>query len=132
MKEADKYNGTVLAYVGDAVIELFVRQKLLSTGISDTGRLSALALRFVTATAQSEAFGKIETMLTEEELDIYRRGRNAAVSHHPKRQKMTDYRRATGFEALMGYLHLNGCGQRAREILEKAYESVIVNLELTE
>lgn len=131
MKEAEKYNGTVLAYVGDAVIELFVRQKLLDTGISDTGKLSALALRFVTATAQSEAFGNIEDMLTGEEADIYRRGRNAGVSHHPKRQKMTDYRRATGFEALMGYLHLSGDGQRAYEIFEKAYETVIGNLDFT-
>ena len=132
MKDAELYNGTVLAYVGDAVIELFVRQKLRSTGISDTGRLSALALRFVTATAQSEAFGIAEEMLTEEELDIYRRGRNAAVSHHPKHQKMTDYRRATGFEALMGYLHLTGNGKRAYEIFEKAYGKVIGNIDFTE
>lgn len=132
MKDAYWYNGTVLAYIGDAVIELFVRQKLLDTGVTDTGRLSALALKFVTATAQSEAYGNIESMLSEEELDVYRRGRNAAVSHHPKHQKMADYRRATGFEALMGYLHLTGNASRAYEIFEKAYENVIGNLEFTD
>ena len=132
MNEAELYNGTVLAYVGDAVTELFVRRKLLSTGITDTGRLSALALRFVTATAQSEAFGEVEPALTEEELSIFRRGRNAAVSHHPKNQKMADYRRATGFEALVGYLHLKGEDKRAYEILEKAYEKVIESLDFTE
>jgi ribonuclease-3 family protein len=131
MTEADKYNGKVLAYVGDAVIELFVRKKLLDTGLTDTGRLSALALSFVTATAQSEAFGCVENLLDENELDIYRRGRNADLSHHPKRQKMTDYHRATGFEALIGYLYLNGEQQRADEILAAAYEKNHGNLKLT-
>ena len=131
MTEADKYNGKALAYVGDAAIELFVREKLLKTGVTDTGRLSALALGFVTATAQSEAFGSAESMLTEEELDIYRRGRNAGLSHHPKHQKMTDYHRATGFEALIGYLYLNGEYERAAVILDAAYEKSFGNLQLT-
>ena len=131
MTERDKYTGKALAYVGDAVIELFVRENLLKTGITDTGRLSALALRFVTATAQSEAFGCVEASLTENELDIYRRGRNSDLSHHPKRQKMTDYHRATGFEALIGYLYLNGEHERTVEILTAAYEKIFGDLQFT-
>ena len=122
---AKQLSGTVLAYVGDAVVEVMVRTELVSLGITDTARFNELALRFVTAKAQSAAYAAAEPYLTEEETEILKRGRNAAITHRPKNQTQSDYRRATGFEALMGYLYLSGERERAREIFQKTYISVI-------
>ena len=127
-KTVKNYNGTSLAYVGDAVIEVFVRSSLIDLGISETGRFNELALLFVTAHAQSGAYAKAEGLLTEEEKEILLRGRNAKLTHRPKNQTQSDYRRATGFEALMGYLYLTGDAERARELFEKSYEEVIFDI----
>lgn len=124
-KQAKQLNGATLAYVGDAVIEVFVRSCLVQLGISDTGRFNELALHFVTAHAQSEAYAKAAKIVTEEEKEILLRGRNAKLTHRPKNQTQSDYRRATGFEALIGYLYLIKDVQRARELFEKSYEDVI-------
>ena len=120
-KTAHELNGTSLAYAGDAVVELFMRAYLLSLGVTDTARYNELALQFVTARAQSEAYAKIEASLTEEEAEILKRGRNAKLTRRPKNQTQSDYRRATGFEALMGYLYLTGNVQRAEELFNLAY-----------
>ena len=127
-KDAAELNGTALAYAGDAVTELFVRTYILSRGITDTGRYNELARRFVTAHAQSEAYARIEPALSEEERDILRRGRNAKLTHRPKNQTQTDYRRATGFEALLGYLYLSGETERAEELFRLAYIDVLDGL----
>lgn len=127
-KTAKMYNGSTLAYVGDAVAEVFVRSVLVDCGISDTARFNELALRFVTAHAQSEAYSKISELVTEDEKEILLRGRNAKLTHRPKNQTQSDYRRATGFEALMGYLYLCGNGERAKELFEKSYEDVIFGI----
>lgn len=124
-KQAKQLNGATLAYVGDAVIEVFVRSCLVQLGISDTGRFNELALHFVTAHAQSVAYAKAAEIVTEEEKEILLRGRNAKLTHRPKNQTQSDYRRATGFEALIGYLYLIKDVQRARELFEKSYEDVI-------
>ncbi len=121
-------NGSSLAYVGDAVAEVFVRSALIELGISDPGRFNELALRFVTAHAQSAAYAKVSELVTEEEKEILTRGRNAKLTHRPKNQTQSDYRRATGFEALMGYLYLTGNEKRARELFEKSYEEVIFDI----
>lgn len=118
-------SGTVLAYVGDAVIEVMVRTELVSLGITDTARFNELALRFVTAKAQSGAYAAAEPLLSEEEKEIMKRGRNAAITHRPRNQTQSDYRRATGFEALIGYLYLSGERERAADIFGKTYISVI-------
>ena len=127
-KAAKALNGSSLAYVGDAVIEVFVRSSLIELGISDTGRFNELALHFVTAHAQSEAYAKVSGLLTEEEKEILTRGRNAKLTHRPRNQTQADYRRATGFEALMGYLYLTGDEKRAEELFEKSYEEVILGI----
>lgn len=127
-KTAKQQNGASLAYVGDAVAEVFVRSALIELGISDTGRFNELALRFVTAHAQSEAYAKVSALATDEEKEILMRGRNAKLTHRPKNQTQADYRRATGFEALMGYLYLKGDVKRARELFEKSYEDVIFDI----
>ena len=127
-KTAKQLNGSTLAYIGDAVAEVFVRSALINLGISDTGRFNELALCFVTAHAQSEAYAKVSELVTEQEKEILLRGRNAKLTHRPKNQTQADYRRATGFEALMGYLYLTGDEDRARKLFEKSYEDVILDI----
>ncbi len=100
-------SGAALAYLGDAVLEVLVRRMLIETGISNAGRLSQMSLDYVRATAQSAGLEALLPHLTEEEEAVYRRGRNAAGAH-PKSASVGEYRRATGLEALLGYLYLKG------------------------
>ena len=109
-----------LAYIGDAVFELIVRDMVIRRHNVPVGRLHAASSRIVCAEAQSEMVGVIEPLLNEEELHIYRRGRNAKSHTMAKNASVTDYRRATGFEALVGYLFLKGQYARLRELCEKA------------
>lgn len=112
-----------LAYLGDAVLETMVREYLVLRGHGKKEHLSELALGFVTATAQSVAFGRIEQILTEEELDIFKRGRNNYhTGNVPKSATPLEYRRATGFEALLGHLHLTAQTKRLSELFQIAYE----------
>ena len=125
----DGLNGATLAYLGDAVIELCVRELLISLGITSPAKLSSEALGFVTAKSQSEAFLNIEALLTEEEADVFRRGRNAHVSV-PKSASHAEYHRATGMEALFASLYLHGRRDRINELFRIAYESKINDLKL--
>jgi len=124
-KAANQLNGASLAYVGDAVTEVYVRSYILSCGVTDTGRYNELAQMFVTAHAQSKAYSRIEPFLTDGERDVLKRGRNAKLTHRPRNQTQTDYRRATGFEALIGWLYLTGEGKRAEELFKMAYIDII-------
>ena len=99
------YNGVTLAYIGDAVIELAVREMLISSGITDTGRLSYAAQKLVCAQTQSEIVEKLLPLLTFEEEAAYKLGRNHRVSGKPKHASVSEYSRATGLEAIFGYLH---------------------------
>lgn len=110
-----EYSGAALAYLGDAVMEVLVRQMLVHRGIGNAGKLSALSLGYVRATSQSRGLEGILPHLTEEEHAVYHRGRNAAGAH-PKSASVGDYRRATGLEALFGYLHLKGDTPRLEEL----------------
>lgn len=109
-----------LAYVGDAVYELIVRKRLV-TSPKGSGHPGTHALPFVTAAAQSAAFARIEDVLTEEELAVYKRGRNCVHGNVPKSASPVDYRRATGFEALMGHLWLTDRFDRAIELFDIAF-----------
>lgn len=120
-----------LAYYGDAVIELLVRESLISTGISDPGKLTKMSREFVTAQKQSICVGKILDILTEDESDVFKRGRNMH-GNHPKSASVSDYRRATGFEALMGYLYRTGNEKRASELFSTAYETELAELKSDE
>ncbi|MCI8387916.1 MAG: ribonuclease III [Clostridiales bacterium] len=122
-------NGSALAYLGDAVFEVLVRKYLLSCGISSSGKLNKLALSFVRATAQSAALDNILPLLTENEEYIYKRGRNANGIAIPRSASAVEYRRATGFEALFGYLDLTGQSERAEELFKLAYVDVIKSIE---
>lgn len=113
-----------LAYLGDAVIELLVRRELLRRGNFHPGHMVKLSKAFVTCEAQSDAALRLLPYLTAEEEAIFRRGRNAKTKHTPSHGELIQYRRATGLEALFGYLELAGQRERLRTLFEKAYEGV--------
>lgn len=100
------YSPLTLAYIGDGVYELIIRTILVKKGNCPVNRLHKKASSLVKAGAQSAIIEVIEEELTPEELSVYRRGRNAHSPTMAKHATMADYRRATGFEALMGYLYL--------------------------
>ena len=124
MADQSEYNGALLAYLGDAVTELWVRETLLSLGVRSAAACNAEALGLVTAKAQSESFSRVEGMLTRDESDAFRLGRNAHIAV-PKSATSAEYHRATGFEALIGSLYLSGRRDRIDEILSAAYADVI-------
>ncbi len=114
------YNSLTLAYLGDAVLELLVREKLLLVGNNTVKDLHKQALKFVCAKAQSDGVEKLIPYLTDEEFKIYKRGRNAK-STAPKSADVTDYKRATGLEALFGYLYLVGEQERMYKLFEISF-----------
>ena len=121
---ADLCNITVpaLAYLGDCVIEKCVRTYLvLERGLSTSARLNRAALDFVRASAQSDAMSYIEPVLTEDESNYYRRGRNTGHTNVPKSASVSEYRRATGMEVLFGYLSLSGQEARIDELFRIGY-----------
>lgn len=116
-KEATMLNPLVLAYVGDAVHTLFVRAHLASSSDAKTGELHKLATAEVKATHQSELAGELLPLLTEEELAIYKRARNSKMNSTAKHAELVDYRRATGYEAVLGFLYLTGQLDRLKSLL---------------
>lgn len=105
-----------LAFIGDCVYELFVRETLVNEANRPANELHTEKVKFVSAAAQAEAFRLIEPELTEKEAEIFRRGRNAHTTHTPKNMTGADYHTATGFEALFGFLYLSGDLTRLREL----------------
>ena len=110
-----------LAYLGDAVIELFVRERLVEKGYTSSKALNARALDFVRAAAQAAAMERLMPHLTEEEEAAFRRGRNIGHTNTPKRATVAEYRSATGMEVLFGYLYLTGQEARAGALFALAY-----------
>ena len=117
-----------LAYLGDSVIEVLVRQALVESGISSSKKLNERALMFVSAPAQAAAVKNILEDLTEEETSFFKRGRNIGHTNTPKRSSVGEYRMATGFETLFGYLKISGNEARARELFEIAYRTELEEL----
>lgn len=113
------YSPLTLAYIGDAVYELIIRTVLVKKGNCPVNRLHKKASSLVKAGAQSAIMEVIEEKLTPEELSVYRRGRNAHSPTMAKHATMADYRRATGFEALMGYLYLKEDYTRMIELVRR-------------
>lgn len=110
--QAKQYSPLTLAFLGDSVYEVMVREMLLREANRPARELHAQAVAHVRAAYQADAAGRIAGMLTDDEADILRRGRNASGISVPKHATPADYRKATGFECLFGYLYL--CGQTAR------------------
>ena len=105
-----------LAFVGDCVYEMLVRETLVCDANRPVNDLHRESVKYVSAAAQTEAFAKIKDTLTEEETAQFKRGRNAKTGHSPKSATDAQYHTATGVEALFGYLYLSGEIDRIREL----------------
>lgn len=116
---ADTLSPLTLAFTGDAVFSLFVREMLVCDANRPVNALHKLSVKAVKASAQAEGMRKILPLLTEKENEVFKRGRNAHTSHTPKNQSGCDYHYATGFEALMGYLYLKGENERLGLLLNE-------------
>jgi len=114
----------VLAYVGDAVYELAVREYLISTGLVKVNRLHNETVKYVNAGAQSKVLHALEGMFTADEAAVARRGRNAKSPHTPRSAGMIEYRRSTALECLIGFLYLKGETGRLAEIMDAALEII--------
>ncbi len=116
-KNPKQLSPSTLAFIGDAVFELLVREYVISKkGSMPVSKLHKATVNYVCAASQFKAAIKIEKMLTEEEADIYRRGRNATGSHVPRNSRPREYRAATGIECLFGFLYLQGDVIRLQEL----------------
>lgn len=110
LQEVDirSYSPLVLAYIGDAVYELLIRTKVINHGSMQVNKMHKKSASLVKAETQATLIKVLEEELTQEELTVYKRGRNAKSASTAKHATMMDYRMATGFEALVGYLYLTG------------------------
>lgn len=116
-EDLNTYSPLVLAYAGDAVYELYIRTLLISRGNAPVHKLHKQSISFVKAKAQSDTIHSLMEILTPEEQDVVRRGRNAKSGTIPKNADVTDYKYATGFESLLGYLYLKGDHTRLLDVL---------------
>jgi len=117
-KELAQISPLVMAYVGDAVYELAVRSRIVMDRSRKIKDIHQEVVGLVNAEKQAQLLRKIESRLTEEEMAVVRRGRNAKTHSVPRHADTADYRWSTGLEALFGYLYLKGDEERLREILE--------------
>ena len=120
MKEVniDSYSPLTLAYIGDSVYDLIIKYLVINEGNKQVKKLHQETSRMVQASAQSEMMRVIQGVLTEEEHAVYRRGRNAKSVSPARNQSLTDYRRATGFEALIGWLYLKSDWKRIIDLVK--------------
>lgn len=121
MENVKMLGGAALAYVGDAVLEIYVRERIIAEGLTDTGKMSAEAQKLVRAEKQSELVDALLPLLNEDENEIYKLGRNYKPSSKPRHAGAVEYHRASGFEAVFGYLHLIGSDSRAHELFDAVY-----------
>lgn len=113
---------SVLAFVGDGVYSLLVREKLAQVN-RKSAELHSLSIKLVNAASQAHAYEFIEPELSEEEVSVYKRGRNFHTSSSPKNSTKGEYHMATGIETLFGYLHLSHYDERAQELFEIIWEN---------
>lgn len=123
-KEVDirTYSPLALAYIGDSIYDVMIRTVAVERGNQSPRRLHKTAIRFVNAKTQARMIEILQDILTEEEQDIYRRGRNAKTGSTAKNASVADYRKATGMEALLGYLYLQDRMERAIELVKLGIE----------
>lgn len=107
-----------LAFVGDAVLELLVRSKLVGTTRLQPNRLHTVATHYVSAKAQSQELAVLEPLLTEQEAAVLRRGKNASKATVAKHATVQEYRASTGLECLLGWLYLQGCNDRIQTLFD--------------
>lgn len=118
------YSPLVLAYIGDAVFELFIRTKVVNHGSMQVNKMHKKSASLVKAKTQADLIKVLEAELNEEEHAVYKRGRNARSATTAKHATMIDYRMATGFEALMGYLYLTGQYERLFTLVHDGLEKI--------
>lgn len=125
--KVDTLSPLTLAFTGDAVFSLFVREMLVVDANRPVGKLHKLSVNWVKAEAQSKGMRAILPLLTEKETEVFKRGRNAHTSHTPKNQSGCDYHYATGFEALVGYLYLKDETERLNFLLNEVIKAIEVD-----
>ena len=125
--KADTLSPLTLAFTGDAVFSLYIREMLVCVANRPGGQLHKLSVNWVKAEAQSKGMHAILPILTEKELEVFKRGRNAHTSHTPKNQSGCDYHYATGFEALVGYLYLKDETERLTLLLNEVIKAIEVD-----
>ena len=118
--EVNNLSPLTLAFVGDTVFDLFVREMLVCQANRSVNKLHKCATEYVKASAQCEIVGRLMPHLTEKEVSVFKRGRNAHTKHKAKNASECDYHMSTGFEALFGYLYLSGDIERLRELFSLA------------
>lgn len=130
MRDYRQLNGLALAYVGDAIYEVYIRDYLVSQGQTRPNQLHRMATHFVSAKAQASLVQAMleAAILTEEEENFYRRGRNSKSHTSAKNADITTYRISTGFEALMGYLHLTEQKERLEELIQWCIDQVATEM----
>ena len=111
------YNSIALAFLGDAVYERFIRERIVRHGSVGADKMHREAVRYVKAAAQEHALRAMADSLTEDEADVVRRARNHKITSKPRNADPLTYKMATAFEALLGYLYLTGQSGRIRELL---------------
>lgn len=123
MTDFKQYGALALAYMGDAVCEVTVREYLMKKANMPVNTLHKLAIKYVSAVAQSKFFDILEPQLTDEEMSIYKRGRNSKPYTKAKNASLADYKKATGLEALFGYLYLTDNHARIKELFDIIFEN---------
>ena len=122
--EPEGYSPLTLAYIGDSIYDLIIKTLVINEGNRQVQKLHQKTSSYVQASAQSKMMRTMQEHLTEEEHAIYKRGRNAKSVSPAKNQSITDYRRATGFEALLGYLYLKKEWKRMLELVKIGLDSI--------
>ena len=117
-------NAGALAYLGDSVLEAIIREALILKGFEKSSHLNKEALKYVTAVNQCRAFANIQELLTEDEAAIFKRGKNCSHLNIPKSASPIEYKTATGFEAIFGFLHLTRNAERIKELFFAAYPDI--------
>ena len=126
VENPSQYSPLTLAFVGDGVYELYVRTRLLARENIPASKLHSRAIKYVKAAAQAESFHALEGILSESEYAVYKRGRNAKSATVPKNADLMQYRIATGFETLIGFLYLNNDTERMHQIMALAFDAIVV------
>lgn len=125
--EVNKMSPLVWAYIGDSVFEMYIREKMIEKGIPNNTKLHKNTTMYVKASAQSKMIEKLKEILTEEEIAIVKRARNADSNTIPKNSSVIEYKNATSLEGLLGYLFLIGKNDRLLYILDYIYNNYNTN-----
>ena len=122
--QIEQYSPLTIAYIGDCIYDLIIKTLVVYKGNRQVHKLHMESSKYVQASAQSEMMRSMQACLSEEEHAVYKRGRNAKSVSPARHQSITDYRRATGFEAVLGYLYLKKEWKRLLELVKIGLDSL--------